>query len=364
MNTCDVLIVGGGPAGSSCAWALRHSGMDVAILDRQVFPRDKVCGGWITLDVVRELEIDPAAYALGRVLQPITSFRVGPIGGSAVEIGYGKPVSYGIRRREFDDYLLRRSGARLLLGSALTHLERIGEDWIANNQIRARVVVGAGGHFCPVARLTGAKPSGESAAESVVVAQEIEFEMDKQQLATCRVSGEMPELYFCHDMKGYGWCFRKGNFLNVGLGRADQHKLSAHVADFVRFLNETGRVSFALPAMHGHAYLLNGTSTRAPAGDGVVLIGDAAGLAYPQSGEGIRPAIESGLLAAKTILDGSALTAYAASVSARPNQNLANLGRYIPSAWVNALARGLLQTHWFVRQIVLNRWFLHPSPGL
>lgn len=364
MNTCDVLIVGGGPAGSSCAWALRHSGLDVIILDRQVFPRDKVCGGWITPDVLRELEIDPVEYGRGRVLQPITSFRVGPIGGSPVEIRYGKPVSYGIRRREFDDYLLRRAGARLTLGTALTRLERSGDDWIANDQIRARMVVGAGGHFCPVARLTGAKSGGESAAESAVVAQEIEFEMNARQLEECRVEGEKPELYFCPDMKGYGWCFRKGNFLNVGLGRADQHKLSAHVAGFLEFLRETKRVPFQVPAMHGHAYLLNGTSTRTVAGQSVLLIGDAAGLAYPQSGEGIRPAIESGLLAAKTILAGDELTNYASLLAARRNQRLTGLGRWIPSAWVSALARGLLQTRWFVRQVVLNRWFLHPSPGL
>ena len=48
MDACDVLIVGGGPAGSSCAWGLRSAGLDVAILDRQTFPRDKICGGWIT----------------------------------------------------------------------------------------------------------------------------------------------------------------------------------------------------------------------------------------------------------------------------------------------------------------------------
>jgi flavin-dependent dehydrogenase len=60
MDTCDVLIVGGGPAGSSCAWKLRDSGLDVLIMDRQRFPRDKVCGGWITPQVLEELAIDAA----------------------------------------------------------------------------------------------------------------------------------------------------------------------------------------------------------------------------------------------------------------------------------------------------------------
>src|SRR4029077_11096078 len=114
MDCCDVLIVGGGPAGSSCAGGLRDSGLDVAILDKQRFPRDKVCGGWITPQVLNALRIDPVAYGAGRTLQPITSFRTGSIGSRApIHTDYGRPVSYGIRRREFDDYLLRRSAARL-----------------------------------------------------------------------------------------------------------------------------------------------------------------------------------------------------------------------------------------------------------
>ena len=118
-------------------------------------------------------------------------------------------------------------------------------------------------------------------------------------------------------MKGYGWCFRKGNFLNVGLGRADPHQLSAHVAEFLRFLRESGRLTFDPPPMRGHAYLLNGPSTRVAAAEGVLLIGDAAGLAYPQSGEGIRPAIESGLRAAKMILAGDLSPARIAAHSHR-----------------------------------------------
>src|SRR5580698_11163289 len=177
MDACDVLIVGGGPAGSSCAWGLAGSGLDVRILDRQTFPRDKVCGGWITPQVLSELAIDPDEYGRGRVLQPITAFRTGWIGGPALDTNYNKTVSYGIRRREFDDHLLRRSGARLMAPAALTSLRRDGGGWVVNDGIRARLVVGAGGHFCPVAKLTGAKPSRENA----VVAQEAEFEMDARQ---------------------------------------------------------------------------------------------------------------------------------------------------------------------------------------
>jgi menaquinone-9 beta-reductase len=366
MDTCDVLIVGGGPAGSACAWRLRQSGLDVVVLDKQVFPRDKVCGGWITPAVLSELEIDACEYAPRRVFQPITGFRTGCIGSEMIETNYGAPVSYGIRRREFDEYLLRRSGARLLEGIDLKRLEHRDGEWIANGGLRARLVVGAGGHFCPVARLTGAKSTGES----VVVAQEAEFEMDEPQRAGCAVSPDVPELYFCGDFKGYGWCFRKHNFLNVGLGRMDQHRLSEHVAAFLRFLKSAGRVGFEIPqALLGHAYLLHDASTRKIADDGMLLIGDAAGLAYSQSGEGIRPAIESGLLAAKAILaaqgkyDRGALQVYRQLLTTRFGASgehwTTKVGRHLPSRLIQSLGERLLGMRWFARDVVIKRWFLH-----
>jgi flavin-dependent dehydrogenase len=373
MDACDVLIVGGGPAGSACAWGLGNSGLDVRILDKQSFPRDKVCGGWITPAVLSELGIDAAEYGRGRLLQPITGFRTGSIahkgaGGPAIETDYNRTVSYGIRRREFDDYLLRRSGARLLEPSALTRLERESGRWMVNGEIGARLLVGAGGHFCPVAKLTGAK----RARENAVVAQEAEFEMDDRQRAGCRIRPEIPELYFCADIKGYGWCFRKQNFLNIGLGRMDQHRLTEHVVAFVRFLQAAGRITFDVPAaLLGHAYLLYGVSERQPVDDGMLLIGDAAGLAYKQSGEGIRPAIESGLLAAQAILAAQGnysregLQRYEALLQKRfgaSRQDWASkAGQHLPSAWIGAVGRTLLGTRWFVRDVVIDRWFLHAN---
>ena len=137
-----------------------------------------------------------------------------------------------------------------------------------------------------------------------MAAQEEEFEMTPEQKERCSVRGEFPELHFCADMRGYGWCFRKGNFLNIGLGRLDSHSLPAHVADFIGFLRASGKVGFDLPApMRGHAYLIYAKTNRKLVDDGILLAGDAAGIAYSQSGEGIRPAIESGLLAAEAVIN-------------------------------------------------------------
>jgi geranylgeranyl reductase family protein len=366
MKQVDVLIVGGGPAGSTLAWSLRDSGLTVTILDKQTFPRDKVCAGWVTPAVIEELQINLDDYAKGRTLQPISGFRVSQLGKKEVETHYhDEPISYGIRRCEFDDYLLQRSGADLVLGQAFKSMVRQGDSWLVNDEIQASLVVGAGGHFCPVARAVGAKLGHH---EQVVAAQEIEFRMTAAQLHECQVDAQVPELFFTPDLIGYGWVFRKGDYLNIGLGREDNHKLSDHVQNFCQFLKQQGKIPADTPdKFHGHAYLLYPHAIREVIKDGVLLIGDAAGLAYPQSGEGIRPAVESALLAAQVIrtCDGdfqqTRLQPYYEKLVARfgERQPKAGLLERLPLGVKQALAGQLIQTRWFTRHIVMDRWFLH-----
>jgi geranylgeranyl reductase family protein len=366
MSDYDVLIVGGGPAGSTLAWRLRNSGLRIAILDKQPFPRDKVCAGWVTPAVMQELAIDLDDYARGRTLQPITGFRISQLGRREVETHYpDEPVSYGIRRREFDAYLLQRSGAELLTGQAFKSMQAAATGWRVNDDLQARLVIGAGGHFCPVARTIGARPGS---SEQVVAAQEIEFEMTPEQAAACPVAAEIPELFFTPDLLGYGWVFRKGNFLNIGLGREDNHKLAGHVQAFTDFLKRRGRIPADTPdKFHGHAYLLYPHARREVVQDGVLLIGDAAGLAYPQSGEGIRPAVESALLAAEVIEACAGdytlerLRPYEALLEARfgERQPAPTLLERLPTVFKQILATPLMQSRWFARNVIVERWFLH-----
>jgi menaquinone-9 beta-reductase len=362
MRSCDVLIVGAGPAGSSCAWGLRSSGLDVVVLDKASFPRDKICGGWITPFVLQALEIDPLEYARGRMLQPISAFRISGLGQQQKSIHYDQPVSFGIRRCEFDEYLMRRCGAEVRENVAIKSIERSKDEWIINAEFSARMLIGAGGHFCPVARFINGR-----IAEAPVIAQELEFAMDEAQVASCQISAEQPELFFCRDLQGYGWCFRKGNFLNIGLGRLDQHKLSEHVNAFAEFLRDSGKVGFSLPRRFaGHAYLLHGYSPRKLVSDGVLLIGDSAGLAYEQSGEGIRPAVESGLIAARVLR--TALGDYSAAQLAqypewlgqrfRGNGGAERLAKRLPRVARNLAARILLRNARFCRTMVVENWFL------
>ncbi|MGA7800504.1 MAG: NAD(P)/FAD-dependent oxidoreductase [Gammaproteobacteria bacterium] len=362
MDRCDVLIVGGGPAGSSCARRLVRHGLRVVVLDKARFPRDKVCAGWVTPAVMEALEVDPGDYGRTRILQPITGFRSGVIGGASLRTDYGRTVSYGIRRCEFDQYLLERSGAELRLGEPFESMERGAGGWIVNDRIHVPLVVGAGGHFCPVARVLGAKLGG---SESVVAAKEIEFPMDDAQRRACRVEPEVPELYFCDDLMGYGWCFHKGEYLNIGLGREDNHKLTEHLQAFCGYLAGRGRIPADIPGrFHGHAYLLYGHAPRQVTGDGVILVGDAAGLAYPQSGEGIRPAVESGLMAADTIIEADGdfrserLASYRERLVGRFGQDGGGAAARLPAGLRTFLAGRLLSNRWFTRHVVLDRWFL------
>lgn len=365
MEQFDVIIVGGGPAGSSLAWGLRNTGLRVMVLDKQPFPRNKVCAGWITPAVLESLKLDKEHYQRYHTMQPIHGFRISRMDGKEVETTIQEqPLSFGIRRLEFDHYLLQRSGASVI-AEPLGELKRTGNHWVVNDRYQASLLVGAGGHFCPVARYLGARPGK---GEITVAAQEVEFPMTERQQQGCHIDGRVPELFFCTDLKGYGWVFRKGEYLNIGLGREDQHHLSEHVKAFCDFLRVKGKFTFDLPVkFNGHAYLLYNHSRRKLAGDGVMLIGDAAGLAYPQSGEGIRPAIESGLLAASIVraADGDyhadRLAAYQERVMQRYGKRPAARAPvdYLPSGLKRLLAGGLLSTRWFVEHTVINQWFLH-----
>jgi len=364
MQSYDVLIVGGGPAGSTLAYSLKNSGLKIAILDKKSFPRQKTCAGWITPEVMRLLNIDPEDYAKGRVLQKISGFKISQLGQKQVESSYsGEPVSYGIRRIEFDHYLIQRCGAELILQQAFKKMDNTSDGWLVNEKYQAKLVIGAGGHYCPVARAIDAK----GVSELAVVAQEAEFEMNDRQKQHCTVKEEIPELFFTPDLMGYGWVFRKGDYLNIGLGREDKSKLSGHVKDFCEYLTKQGKIPDDITAKYnGHAYLLYNHATREMVADNVLLIGDSAGLACPQSGEGIRPAVESAILAADVIrscendYSKNKLQPYMELMEQRFGKRLPepDTMERLPMFVKRIFASQLMKTHWFTKNVVTDKWFL------
>ena len=247
-------------------------------------------------------------------MQEISGFRTGVIGYALVETTYSRVVSYAIRRREFDAFLLRRAGAQVLEETPVKTLRRSGGRWVVNDTIETAVVIGAGGHFCPVAKHL----RGGADTSSPVVAKEIEFKLDPEHAHRIPAT---PELFFCRDMEGYAWSVRKGDYLNVGIGRRDSKAFARHIEEFVAFLERRQTLEpGSRPRWHGHAYMAWGAGARPILADGMLVVGDAAGLAFPESGEGIKPAIESGRLAADALIasggrtDVGALRPYAEAI--------------------------------------------------
>jgi flavin-dependent dehydrogenase len=246
-------------------------------------------------------------------------------------------------------------------GVQVKRIEKQQDSWVINDEIQARMLVGAGGHFCPVAKYMSQKDG----SAGLVVAQESEFELDATHAPTC-AEGTV-ELIFCRDLEGYAWIFRKQNYLNVGLGRVDCRNLPKHFSQFWdRYRHGAGIASLPARSVHGHAYLLYGHSKRPTVADGIMLIGDAAGLAAPHSGEGIRPAIESGIMAARTILDArpdyssKRLASYGDAIAKRFNggsTSVEKLAGYLPQQLRRAVGRRLLRNQRFCRDVVINSWF-------
>ncbi len=136
---------------------------------------------------------------------------------------------------------------------------------------------------------------------------------------------------------------------------------------FVEEMKSEGRIPGDLPGkFKGHAYLLYAHAERPLADDGLMLIGDSAGLAYTQSGEGIRPAIESALIAADIIREredysAQSLQAYGEAIAKRFGNRAVSqdTGWQVPD-WVKMpLASTLMRSHWFTRKVVTEKWFLH-----
>jgi len=148
-----------------------------------------------------------------------------------------------------------------------------------------------------------AKILGEgSEREEVVAAQESETRLSPEWGE--RLCGFMraPELYVEADLRGYGWYFPKQDFVNIGIGRTggSDGSLPRRREALIQSLRASGRLPADMPIepFKGHAYVVRRRAPRRLAGPRFMLVGDAAGLARDLSGEGIGPAIRSGLLAA------------------------------------------------------------------
>src|SRR3984885_14007429 len=292
MRTCDVLIVGGGPAGSSAAWQLRRGGADVLVVDQEVFPRVKLCAGWITPEVVRDLQIDVASYP-----HRFLTFERLHVHLKGMHLRVPS-VQHSIRRFEFDAWLLERSQAPVVK-HAVRAIRREGGVYVIDDAFQCRYLIGAGGTRCPVYRtlFREANPRA-SGLQTVTLEHEIAYDW---QDPDCHL------WFFEKKLPGYAWDVPKGNgWLNVGIGGiADRMKKSGHDIKYhwSRFTRELERT--LAPRAHydpsGYSYYLRGR-VQVPRIADAFLTGDAAGLATRDMAEGIGPGVRRGLRAGQEVL--------------------------------------------------------------
>jgi geranylgeranyl reductase family protein len=286
MAAYDAIVVGAGPAGSTCAYRLASAGASVLLLDKARFPRDKPCGGGVTIRALRELpfRIDPVVEGIVDRFELRLRHRHGFSRTAPV------PLALMTQRRLLDAYLVEQAvaaGAELREGVRVTDIrdDGVGDD-------SARVVIGADGANGVTARSLGLRTDREHGVA-------LEGNLANERVDAARYARRLV-LEFGTVPGGYGWVFPKGDHVNLGVGgwEGEGPRLRDHLA---RLCEAHGVDPDALTEVRGHRLPLRHPGSVL-AGGRVALVGDAAGLVDPLSGDGMYEAFLSARLAAEHAL--------------------------------------------------------------
>jgi len=293
-NKYDVAVVGAGPSGSTTAYHLSKAGARVLLIDKAKYPREKPCGGGVTARCFEQAPVD-LTPVVERVIDRVRfSFRLGAF----MDYEYPKTLVYMTQRKRLDAFLAENAasaGATFMDDTPLRELTlskdgaRISTE---RDVFEADVVVGADGANGIVARSAGLMPVTEPP-----VALEANFPYaTESESAAWR---DVLALELGSMDGGYGWSFPKSDHFNVGCGgwKNVGGKLRDHLASL---RHHYGLDANAMVNLRGH-HLPTRTEGRPITTGRVLLVGDAAGLVDPMSGEGIYAAFVSGRLAATAI---------------------------------------------------------------
>jgi flavin-dependent dehydrogenase len=289
MKFSEVIIIGGGPAGSTCAWKLKQSHKDCILLESQKFPRTKLCAGWITPEVINQLELSD--YPNIQLNENYVNF-----------FGIDKKLkskSYAIRRYEFDDWLLKRSGVDVY-HHKVRNIKKQDGFYVIVDVYKCKYLVGAGGSHCPVyiSFFKAVHPKNKN-YEVCCLEEEIKYDY-KDKASRC--------WFYEHNIQGYSWCISKNDgYLNIGVGGLFKGKnvnIKDHWDQLVNKLDSLNIVKNHEYKPKGYVYQIRDRVDHCRL-DNAFIIGDAAGLATTDLGEGIGPAVESAICAADAIINKS-----------------------------------------------------------
>jgi len=289
----DVVVVGAGPAGATLAYELARKGIEALLLEKERLPRYKCCAGGVTAKAAKLLDFDISEVAEDVIYEVDFTFNLGrPYLGQ-----HDQPLIYTVMRDAFDHFLVKKAqqlGAVLIAEQKVIEI-RVKAEWVeistAESIFRSRLVVGADGAYSVVARELGMKRNIE-----YVVGIESELVVPDEELVKWRSRAQMD--LGCM-LGGYSWVFPKRNHISVGVGCpiSKAENLNHH---HTKFLNLLSIGSYTIAGSGNH---LIPTCTRGSLvlQDKALLLGDAAGLVDPLTGEGIYNAIQSAQLAAPVI---------------------------------------------------------------
>ena len=292
MRTFDALVVGGGPAGSTTAYRLAERGHSVLLVDKARFPRDKPCGGGMTMRAVKQCPVDPTPVVEEEIDDIELRFRYD----DCVVRHAHTPCVWMTQRKRLDAFLLeaaRERGAEVLEGTRV----ELGDDGVhtlaGGERIAAATLVGADGANGTTARTL---ELGGSIIHGVAFEGNVPYTEISRERYARRLVLELADI-----PGGYGWVFPKNDHVNIGVGAWDTEgpKLRDHLR---RLCEAHGVEPDQLQELRGHRLPLRRASTRMAA-QRALLVGDAAGLIDPVSGDGMYECFVSSRLAADAISD-------------------------------------------------------------
>lgn len=307
----DVIIVGGGPAGSLAGITLSNTGYKVLLIDKHTFPREKFCGGGISRRVFRrfpwiqdEVKSIPSHY-VNKV-----SFH-SPNGTEAFE-ERDEPIYLMIRRGDFDALLLnkcKQGGIEVLEGQKISQLtvkaDSVKLQTTARESFSAKLVIGADGVYSAVAKLSGLNTGWSAERMAIDFMEETSYDH-----LTVADKDTMYVFYGIENSSGYGYVFPKSDHLNIGMGYLSSYfkerlheKPQTIYQHFIEVLAQHNVVGGESQSQNMHGYFLPmGGPLSKTFSNRVMLCGDAAGFVNAFTGEGIYYAMVSGEHAAKTAL--------------------------------------------------------------